>query len=86
MYSGYHLDEAVNLLSRKTATNNANVDTLVPAASMSLQEAARVVVEDWGKDRARQLSAVILRDSGQAIQRLDEIRAIYALTHRSPTG
>jgi hypothetical protein len=86
MHSGYHLDEAVNLLSRRTASNQIDVETAIPAASMSLKEAARVVVEDWGKDRARQLSAIILRESGQAIQRLDEIRAIYALTHKPTTA
>lgn len=83
MHSGYHLDEVVNLLSRLKVFNEDDGKTAVPSVTMSLQEAARVVVEDWGKDRARQLSAVILRESGQPIQRLDEIRAIYAQTHKT---
>lgn len=85
MHSGYHLDEAVYLTSCKPPSGLAGGATVAPNTSLTLREAVRVVVEDWSTDRTRQFSAVITRNSGPVIQRLDEIRTIYALSQHSPT-
>jgi len=78
MTKAYDLDGLVDLLSKKSAATEDDVDTLVPVATrLPLRDAVRIVIEDWDDDRLRKVSAVILRDAGPAIQSLDEIKSIY---------
>jgi hypothetical protein len=75
----YSLDEMVDLLALKRSIEGADSLAMTgKVATLPLREAVALVVEEWSDDKFRQLSAIIVRDSGPPIRSLEEIRDLYA--------
>jgi len=85
--AAYDLDEMVDLLALNRPFESPVGQTMArKIATLPLREAVALVVEEWADDKFRQLSAVIVRDSGPAIRSFEEIRDLHARAETVPAS
>ncbi len=74
----HDLDEMVSLTAIVSPAKHPNhVPTLGKVGTLPLREALRVVIEDWDGDRQKQQMAMIVWQSGDAIEGPEKIRDLY---------
>lgn len=87
MTTAYDLDEIVDLLALpRPFESSAAPGVAGRIATLPLRDAVALVMNDWADDKFRQLSAVIVRQSGPPIRSLEEIRSLYAEVEAAPAS
>ena len=85
MTTACDFNEMVDLLAlNRPLERSKGMKMACKVATLPLREAIALVVEDWADDKFRQLSAVIVRRSGQSIRSLEEIKALHAKAETGP--
>ncbi|WP_246776602.1 hypothetical protein [Microvirga sp. VF16] len=87
MTTAHDFDEMVDLLAlSRPFERSRGMNMACKIATLPLRDAIALVIEDWADDKFRQLSAVIVRQSGPTIRSLEEIRHLYEKAEMAPAS